>query len=172
MMLYNNRLRMRDLFMNPKLADIFPQFSANEKPQGAFTLGEFKKRVAEYLAAALNGTILSDGALLINGKAQTVLNRVKHLQPLIEGLYSNVPKVTRALRNNTELYLPYATRKQLENISNVEEKIKAMRAVMDNFQYNGEFGALNSVKKEKPEQFVRNKKAWERKVGYRSLKKI
>lgn len=163
---------MQDLFINPKLACIFPQFSIDEKSQNALTLGEIKKRVAEYLAAALNGIILSDGTLSVKYKTQTVLNRVRHLQPLIEGLYSNIPKVTQALRKNTALYLPYATRGQLENIRDTNGKIKAMRAVMDNFQYNSELGALGSVKKEKSEQFALNKKAWEKKVGYRRLKKV
>ena len=42
---------------------------------------------------------------------------------------------------------------------------------MDNFQYNPDMGALNSVKNENPEQFAKNKKAWEKKVGYRRIKR-
>ncbi len=83
-----------------------------------------------------------------------------------------MPKVVQALRKNTPLYLPYATLKQLEETKTTAAKIKAMRAVMDNFQYNSDMGALNSVKNEKPEQFARNKKAWEKKVGYRRLKRV
>lgn len=169
---YNDRLRMRDLFMNPRLACVFPQFSMNEKLQGTLTICEIKKRVVEYLASALNGTITGDGMLSVNGKVQTVLNHVRQFQPLVEGLYNNIPKIAQALKSNTVLYLPYATCKQLENIKSLDGKIKAMQAVIDNFQYNSELGALNSVRKEKPEQFALNKKLWERKVGYRRLKKI
>lgn len=169
---YNNRIRMRDLFMNEKLAGVFPQFVAKDTARGAYTLAEIKTKVCEYLAAALNGTVTGAGELSVNGNQRAVLSRVQRLQPLIESLYNNMPKVAQALRNNATLYLPYATRKQIEDIRSTDGKIKAMQAVMDNFQYNDELGTLNSVRKEKPEQFARNKKQWERKVGYRRLKKV
>lgn len=159
---------MRDLFSNPKLAGVFPQFDTNSS---TLSFAEIQKKVCDYLAAALNGTVTGDGTLSVNGNPQTVLNRVRQLQPLIESLYNNIPKVTQALKNNTALYLPYATRKQIEDIQGTDGKIKALQAVMDNFQYNDELGALNSVKREKPEQFARNKNAWAQKVGCRRLKK-
>ena len=97
---------------------------------------------------------------------------MRTLQAIIESFINNTPKIVQALRKNTPLYLPYATLKQLENTKSTAAKIKAMRAVMDNFQYNSDMNALNSVKNEKPEQFAKNKRAWERKVGYRRLKRV
>lgn len=169
---YNNRLRARDVFMNSKLAGVFPQFDANEKLKNVYSFAETEERVKKYLVAALNGKVTDDGTIAVKGKKETVINRVRTLQSLIEGFINDVPKVVKALRKNAPLYLPYATLKQLEEIKTTAAKIKAMKAVMDNFQYNADFGALNSVKKEKPEQFARNKKAWEKKVGYRRLKKV
>ena len=169
---YNNRLRMRDLFMNSALGGVFPQFSPTDKLQNVYSFAEVEARVQKYLASALNGTITGNGELTVRGKQQAVLTRVRQLQPLIEDFFNNMPKVAQALRRNTPLYLPYATKKQLEDITTPTGKIKAMRAVMDNFQYNTDLGALNSIKNEKTDQFARNKKAWESKVGYRRLKQI
>ena len=163
---YNNHLRMRDLFMNPKLAGVFPQFEPGERLQNVYSFAQTEKRVRDYLVAALNGKITTDGGIAVKGKQQTVLARVRSLQSIIEGFVNGMPKVVQALRKNVPLYLPYATLKQLEETKSSAGKIKAMRAVMDNFQYNSDLGALNSVKQEKPEHFNRNKKAWEKKVGY------
>ena len=114
----------------------------------------------------LNGKITADGEIAVQGKQRIVLKRVRSLQATIESFINDMPKVVKALRKNTPLYLPYATLKQLEETKASAAKIKAMREVMDNFQYNSDLGALNSVKNEKPEQFARNKRAWEKKVGY------
>ena len=170
---YNHSLRMRDLFMNPKLAGVFPQFAPGERLQNVYSFAQTEKRVQDYLVAALNGTITAEGAIAVKGQQQAVLSRVRALQAVIEGFINDMPKVVQALRKNAPLYLPYATLKQLEDTKTTAGKIKAMRAVMDNFQYNPDLGALNGVKKENPEQFDRNKKAWEKKVGYsRRLKKV
>lgn len=169
---YNNLIRMRDLFMNPKLAGVFPQFDPGERLQNVYSFAQTEKRVRDYLVAALNGKITADGDIAVKGKQPAVLSRVRALQAVIEGFINDMPKVVQALRKNTPLYLPYATLKQLEETKTTAAKIKAMRAVMDNFQYNSDMGALNSVKNEKPEQFARNKKAWEKKVGYRRLKRV
>lgn len=169
---YNNKLCARDIFMNPKLVGVFPQFEQGEKLQNVYSLAKIEERIKKYVMAALNGKVAADGSIAVRGKQEAVLNRVRALKPLIEGFINNTPKVVKALRRNTPLYLPYATLKQLEDTKTAAGKVKAMRAVMDNFQYNADLGALNSVKKERPEQFERNKRAWERKVGYRRLKKV
>ena len=169
---YNTNLRARDLFMNPALKNVFPQFERGAKLQNVYSFAEVEQQVLKYLAAALNGSVTGNGELTVRGKQQTVLSRVRQLQPLIEGFFNNMPKVVRAIRSNAPLYLPYANRKQLEDIKTPSGKLKAMRAVMDNFQYNADMGALNSVKHEKTEEFARHKRAWEKKVGYRRLKQI
>ena len=169
---YNHSLRMRDLFMNPKLAGVFPQFAPGERLQNVYSFAQTEKRVQDYLVAALNGTITAEGAIAVKGQQQAVLSRVRQLQPLIESFFNNIPKVAAALRKNAPLYLPYAARKQLEDIKTPAGKIKALRAVMDNFQYNTDLGALNSVKHERPELFRKNKSAWERKVGYKGRLKF
>ncbi len=169
---YNNRLRMRDLFMNPQLANVFPQFNSGKPLKNVYSFAETEESVQNYLVAALNGKITADGEIFVNGKHDEILNRVRALQSAIESFVNNTPNIVQALRDNTPLYLPYATKKQLQEITSTAAKIKAMQAVMENFQYNSDCGALNSVKHENPEQFARNKRAWERKVGYRRLKRV
>ena len=169
---YNNRIRTRDVFMNAQLAGVFPQFEPDERLQNAYSFAKTEERVKKYLVAALNGKITPDGDIAVNGKQAAVLARVRTLQAIIESFINNTPKIVQALRKNTPLYLPYATLKQLETTKSTAAKIKAMRAVMDNFQYNSDMNALNSVKNEKPEQFAKNKRAWERKVGYGRLKRV
>ena len=169
---YNRNIHIRDLFMNAQLANVFPQFDAGEKLQNVYSQAKTEERVKKYLVAALNGKITPERDIAVNGKQAAVLARVRTLQAIIESFINNTPKIVQALRKNTPLYLPYATLKQLENTKSTAAKIKAMRAVMDNFQYNSDMNALNSVKNEKPEQFAKNKRAWERKVGYRRLKRV
>lgn len=158
--------------MNDKLAHLFPQFSKTEKLRNVYSFAETERRVQSYLAGVLNGVITAEGEIVVKGKHQNVLNRVRQLQPLIESFFNNVPKIVAALRRNTPLYLPYATRKEIEDIKAPSSKIRLLKALLENLQYNPDFGALNSIKKEQPERFERNRKAWEKRVGYRRLKRI
>ncbi len=52
---YNNRLRMRDLFMNPQLANVFPQFNSGKPLKNVYSFAETEESVQNYLVAALNG---------------------------------------------------------------------------------------------------------------------
>ncbi len=158
--------------MNPAMEGILPQFERGVKVQNVYSFAEVESRVLKYLAGALNGTITGDGELVVNGKQQAVLSRVRQLQPLIEAFFNNMPKVAAAVRQNKSFYLPYANRKQIEETQTAAGKVKVMQSVMDNFQYNTELGSLNSVKHEKPEQFTKNRRAWEKKVGYKGRLKF
>ena len=169
---YNTQFGMRDLFMNPAMAGIFPQFDPNEKLKNVQSYAETEARVQKYLAGALNGVVTGAGELLVKGQHQSVLNRARQLQPLIEALFNNIPKVLAGIRKNTPLYLPYATQKQLQDIKTPAAKQKALREVLANLQYNTDLGALNSIKNEPPERFAKNKAQWETKVSYRRLKRV
>lgn len=159
--------------MNPAMEGILPQFERGVKVQNVYSFAEVESRVLKYLAGALGGTITGNGELVVNGKQQAVLSRVRQLQPLIEAFFDNMPKVAAAVRRNKPFYLPYATRKQIEETKTAAGKAKVMQSVMDNFQYNTELGSLNSVRKEPPETFSRKKRQWEQKVGYlRRLKQV
>lgn len=169
---YNNQFGMRDLFMNPKLSNVFPQFDRNTVNGGTLTDTDIESKVKSYLVAALNATVTGQNELTVNGTYDAVLRRVQRLQALIEGIFNNIPTVMQSMQKNTRLYLPYATLQQIADVKSIDGKSKAMQAVIDNLQYNGDFNALNSVKYEKTEEFRRNQRAWEKRVGYRRLKKV
>lgn len=162
---YNTNLGMRDIFLNPALKGIFPQMDG-VKLQNVYSFAEVEKRVQTYLAQVLNARYDDDGELVVKGKHKTVINRVKQLTPLIEGFFNNMPKIVAGIRRNTPLYLPYASIEQLKNLHTTAQKIKAMQAVMDNFQYRHDLGVENSISNESDEVFARKQKAWQRKVGY------
>lgn len=160
------RFSARDLFMNPAMEGILPQFERGSKLQNVYSFAEVENKVLKYLAGALNGTITGNGELTVQGKHQAVMNRVRQLQPLIETFFDNMPRVAAAIRQNRTFYLPYANRKQIEETQTAAGKAKVMKCVLENFQYNAELGGLNSVKKEPPETFSRKKRQWEQRVGY------
>ena len=110
---YNNLIRMRDLFMNPQLDGVFPQFTPNKQSQNMDLLTQTEELVRDYLVTTLNGKVTADGDIVVGGEKKTVLIQVRDAQDVIEGFISDMPKVVQALRKNTPLYLPYATLKHL-----------------------------------------------------------
>lgn len=158
--------------MNPALEGIFPQFDKIENLQDVYSFANTEERVKKYLIRVLRARETDGGELIAKGKQYMILRRVQELAPLIEGLFKDMPKVVKALRANTKLYLPYATIKQMAGISGREAKQRALKFVLDNFQYNSDFGALNSIKNQSPAMFARYKREWELKVNYRRLKQI
>lgn len=169
---YNNQFGLRDLFMNPTLEGIFPQFDRNENLQNVYSFAKTEERVKKYLINVLRASETEDGELAVRGKHYMILRRIQQLAPLIEGLFNDMPKIAKALRANTKLYLPYATIKQMADIRGRAAKQQALKLVLDNFQYNADFGALNSIKNQSPAMFARGKREWEMKVNYRRLRQI
>lgn len=161
--------KARDLFMNPELKGVFPQFERGEKLQNVYSYAEVEAKVLKYLANALNGTIMGDGQLRVNGKQRAVLKQVQRLKPLIEQFFNSTPKIVAAIRHNSVIYLPAANRQRLNDM---DGKVKAMKAVIENIQYNQNLNGLNSIKHEKPETFQRNRRIWENKVGFKRLKTV
>ncbi len=106
---YNNRLRMRDLFMNPKLAGVFPQFEPGERLQNVYSFAQTEKRVRDYLVAALNGKITADGNIAV--ARQTA----RRFEPC-----------TRLASHNRDLYQRYA-----ESSTSAAEERGAVLAVCD-----------------------------------------
>jgi hypothetical protein len=100
---YNNKLGMKDLFMNPALAGVFPQFEQNERLQNVYSFAETEARVQKYLVGALNATVTGKGEILVKGKHDVILRRVRGLQPLIEAMFNNMPKIVAAIRKNAPL---------------------------------------------------------------------
>ena len=166
---YNNLFKMQDLFANPNLAGVFPQFDKARPKQGYanYSLAETEKRVQNYLVGVLNGVLTGQGEIQVKGQYKSVLNRVRQLQPLIEGLFNSLPSIQKNLRKNTALYLPYATLGQIAELNTPYKKQQAIKAVLDNLNYNPDFQSANSVQSNSPVSFQKRQAAWKKKTGWK-----
>ena len=172
-MRYNNFFKMQDLFCNDKLSGILPQFSKTEKTYNIYSSIEIRNRVEKYLQSLLSGEITADGEIECYGKKEAVMLKIRRRIPYMEALFNSMTKIESAVRKNTKVYLPYANVKQVEDITDISQKMKVINEILDNFNYNKDLNALNSVYNEKPAEFTKHRQSWERKVGYRGrLKEI
>lgn len=164
-MRYNNLLSMRDLFMNPKLGNVFPQFERSVPVQNVYSFAEVERRVLNYLQAALGGQITGRDELVVRGKYKTVLRQVNALKSAAEELFNSMPSIAKNLRKNTRLYTPFASAGQLEDMNDPQSKTAAMRVVLDNIRYNPDFvtkgGAAETA------GYIRRQQLWKKKVGYK-----
>lgn len=165
MIMYNNRIKMKDLFVNSEMAGILPQYNPNVQEDAG-------NRILKYLQTALNGSVTAKGELTVKGQKDVVLRQIKTLVPLLEALFNNFGSVVKNIRSNTRLYLPYVSKKQIADVKSFQNRVRVFREILDNFQYNSDFKSLNSVADEEPSVFARAKREWESKVGYRRLKQI
>jgi hypothetical protein len=165
-MTYNNIFKMRDLFANPALAKVFPQFERGANLQNVYSFAQTERRVLEYLKNVFNGAITGEGKLTVKGKHKDVLRRLTQLQGAIEELFNSMPSVVKNLRNNTKLYLPYATLSQIGSLNTPYKKYMAMRAVLDNIRYNPDFNSQSSIKNPSA-QYMKQQNAWKKKVGFK-----
>jgi len=166
---YNKNLTMNDLFRNPKMAKILPQFPKNIPLQNVYSFAEIQRRVAVYLCKALGGRKIN-GELIVKGRHSEVLRKVRDLAPQLEQFFDSMPSLVKNLRSNTPLYTPYAGVAQLMDIKGVDAKMAVMQIVLDNIQYSADFNSLNSVLNEPPRQFAINQAAWVKQVGYKEPK--
>lgn len=151
----------RELFTNDKLSHLFPQFKKSEQLKNVYSFADTERRIQEYLSKALSGTVTGLNEIRVIGKQKAVLANVRRLQPLLEQLFNNTHKITTAIRRNSKIYLPYASLKQLQDVKTGKGKAKVLQAITENLQYNDELNALNSIKKEPIERFMRGKRAFD-----------
>lgn len=163
---YNQRFSMHDLFYNPQLKNIFPQFERGGRLQNVYSFAEVERRVTEYLKNALNGSISGEGELTVNGKHKQVLRQVRGLQAVIENFFNSMPSVVVNLRRNTKLYTPFITVEELKDINSPQKKKQAMQVVLDNINYNPDFESERG-RQGKPLNFRKQQAAWMKKVGYK-----
>lgn len=162
-MRYNTLFKMQDLFMNPKLANIFPQFDKNTR--NVYSFADIERRVKEYLKNVLKGATEGQDGLIVNGNKRVVLRQVRGLKTAIEALFNNIPSIAKNLRGNTKLYLPYATLGQIASLSTFEEKLKAIQAIIENLRFNPDFNTVQSIQA----NYQRKQNIWKRKVKYKEL---
>jgi hypothetical protein len=164
---YNDIFKMRDLFMNPKLAGVFPQFERGVRLQNVYSFAQVERRILEYLKNVFNGSVTDEGELIVRGKKIDVLRRVTQLQGAIEVFFNNMPSIVKNLRSNTKLYLPYATLSQIEGLNTAYKKYGAMREVLENVNYNPNFSSQNGIQSPSALPYQKRQDAWKKKVGFK-----
>lgn len=165
--MWNNNFTMQDLFMNPALKDILPQFGKREPVQQVYSFAEQTRQVKEYLRGLLSAVRNGDN-LKVKGKQSDILKQVKQTQKIIEQLFNSMPSIAKNLRANTRIYMPFATMSQLQDISTPEGKITALSAIIDNINFNPDFKSLNSLTRDIPQMnFYQEQSKWLRKIGYK-----
>lgn len=169
-MFNQNKIKMRDLFQNPEMSNVFPQFTKDDKLQNVYSFDWVDKKVKEYLKSALNAQIVGD-SIIVNGKKENVLKDVQRLKWTIEAFFNNLPSITKNIRRNTEVIMPCKL-KQLKTLQTQEQKLAALNLVLDNLNYNPDFKSLNSVKVYNTKlSFNERQVLWQEKVGYNRRRK-
>ncbi len=106
---------MGDLFRNPKMAKVLPQFGDNQPLQNVYSFAEIDRRVREHLQKTFGARKTADG-LTIKGKFAEVFSQVKDLATTLENFFNSIPAITKNIRSNTKVYLPYASVQQMADI--------------------------------------------------------
>lgn len=162
-MIYSNRFKLRDLFMNPRLEKIFPQFNENEPHASAQSLKKMRERVKQFVVTALNGCVTGENEITVKGQHKQVLARVKRLAPLLEQTYGNLDKINRHLKTNTKLYTPFKSVAELEGIKTFQKRLFALQAVLDNLTYNPNFQSGSGGSP----SYLRAQDEWKKRVNYK-----
>lgn len=161
---YNNRLGMKDLFMNSSLSEVFPQFSGVPL-QNVYSFAETEKRVLDYLKGIFGGTVTGKGELVIVGKHKNVLRQVKALKGLMENLFNSMPSIAKNLRRNTKLYMSFSSISQLQAIKSPEQHMTVLNEILENINYNPDFASQNRF--QGVTSFARKQAEWQRRVNYK-----
>jgi len=164
---YNNRFTMKDLFMNPQLSNIFPQFPRGGALKNVYSGTEIERRIKEYLKNVLKGAMTGQDEMLVRGKHGTILRHVQRFKAVIEQFFNNIPAVVMNLRRNTKLYTPFTSISELADISSATKKREMMKIALDNLTYNPDFGAPFGIRSSQLLNFKKRQADWMEKVGYK-----
>lgn len=165
---YNNLLTMEQLFRNPKLGKVLPQFPKKMPLRNVYSGAEITSRAQKYIVRALGGSVTGEGEITIKGKQTEVLSRVRQLKPLLESFFNSMPALVSNLRKNTNVFTTYSSAGQIEGIRgkvHIDEKAALLKDVLDNINFNPAFNSQNSITKLPPSEFAREQARWFKKVG-------
>jgi hypothetical protein len=165
---YYNSITMRELFMNDDLKNVLPQVDKDIGTRGyiVYSTKERQNKITQYIKTVLRGVMYDDNTIVCKGNHKTVIKRVRQLQTVLEQLYDSMPSVTKNLRSNTPLYLPYANINELlAKCKSRVQKTKLIQEIVDNINYNPAFRSINTVQNNTAVPFYDRQSKWEIKVG-------
>lgn len=170
-MQFNDKFRMKDLFMNKELKGLFPQFSRKDGLKNVYSFEWVEKKVAEYIKSVFNGRI-TNGEIIIPGKHKERFKEIKAMKSLIEDMFNNIPVITKNIRNDTRLITPFKCIDQLKEITDPMKKIQVMQIIFDNLNYNPEFLSQDRFSSHvKGLDFFKRQEIWLNSVGYYNLRR-
>ena len=165
--MYSNRIRMRDLFQNPALSQVLPQFEKTDKRNDADRAEWVREKTVQYLCARLNGT-RTEGGITITGTKSVVLRQIRSVRGNLETILKAMPRLVKHCRDNTPLYLPYESVAQIRNLQTNADKNKLIRAVLENVAYNPAFQSRKGERMDlyqTDEPYAVRQARWAKKVG-------
>jgi len=165
---YNNKLTA-GIFRDESLKDIIPYLPKELPLQNIYSNAEIKRRVKEYLIGALPGT--ADADILVEGNPYKVLEKVKELKPIMEQFFNSIPSIVKNIRRNTKIYSQMSSVAKLKQTKSIDKKTQLMQDIVDNINYNPEWGSENRLSKLPQYEFAKKQMEWASKVGYTGLGK-
>lgn len=169
-MAWNNNFTMQDLFMNPALKNVVPQFGRREPVQQVYSFAEQTRQIKEHLRGLLKATKTVDGDLRVKGEHAEVMRKVEMARTTIEQMFNSMPSLSKNLHANTRVYLPYATQQQMADMTDFESKIAVLRAILQNCEYNDNFksqGRLTRDLQIPNANYTEAQRRWKKTVGWR-----
>ncbi len=170
-MQYNDKFTMKDLFMNKELTSLFPQFTKQDRLQNVYSFEWVEKKVAEYIGSVFGGTY-TNGELVIGGKFNERFKQISAMKGLIENMFNNMPAITKNIRKDTPVLLPFQSVDQMKEISDPIDKLRVMQIVFDNLNYNPEFQSQDRFSnKNFNDNYFKRQQMWLKSVGYFNLRR-
>jgi hypothetical protein len=103
--------------------------------------------------------------LAIKGDYTTIYKQVKGMATTIEQFFNAMPSISKNINKNTKLYLPFATKWQIADLTKPEQKLAVMEQVIQNVQFNPNLQSQNSVV-DMGSNFYKLQADWLRRVDY------
>lgn len=170
-MQFNDKFRMKDLFINEEFKNIFPQFTEKDGLKNVYSFEWINKKVKDYLKNAFNGRMVGD-EIIIKGKFKEKFKQIKGMQTLIEDLFNNIPAITKNIRKNAKLITPFQCKSQLKEITDPQKKIQVMQIIFDNLNYNPDFQSQGRFRSEfLSSNYFKRQQIWLEAVGYNNKRR-
>lgn len=166
-MKYNDSFGMRDFFCNEKLTGVVPQFNPKDLESDRLSEDKVFDRCKEVLNSFLGGEICGD-KITVTGKSKSaVMSAVRSCAAVLESMFNNSEELIKGIKNNKKLYTTAASVSQVKGFADDGQKLKFLKEILDNINYNPDFNSQNSIASNSPVPYRERQEKWKKKVGYK-----
>lgn len=166
-MKYNGFFCLQDFFCNNKLAGIVPQFDRRDIQKGKADDEKIYIQCRNVINGFLNGIITENGIVVTNKSSASVLRVVRACKSVLEAMFCNSESLLANISANKRVYTSAASVSQVAGFDMPQKKLKFLNEILDNINYNPEFGSQNSVRSFSNEPYEKRQRAWQKRVGYK-----